>query len=552
MDLLISVKEIKSKSAKYITVTMEDHASTASKVLNDVGVALTEPEKKCITELKKLIIKGNLNVTNRDKIVGHITTLEAIEKKYIAKINELPKEKNVDVNKLEDELDGEIACYTKYDDCNPMQGVSWIDSKKRYIIIFKNEKGERKSLSYKENDLESACEKMKEKLIISDFSGTENKSSNFIIEEDNVKKFPFTYRNYDFVTYWYDGHFYFDIQHVVEVLELKTTQRIEKYNGFEEQISHVFFFENEYGGFIPRELILNEVAYDIILNSTSKFAKSFKSDIAKFLAKLQDSNQLILSNNELTLRKENPLDKAIKIDCYHYTDVTQYNEVLDFVKKGTTKNIVPYLEEPVLYIFIIDLPTKNHEIIIKPGYSADITTRMKSLRTEYKCDVFFLDMRFIKSERDEKRFHEAMKTKYPELIYSIIIDGNEKTELYYFHPSIINEFNQFMPKLNETVVVTDKELTDDDKELIDLFKKQNTMFINSIISKLIKTESSMLEYLKLQLRLEFDNKSDERSHLEKMKELDNESKKLDNESKRLEIKLIDKKIELEKVMKGKK
>lgn len=41
----------------------------------------------------------------------------------------------------------------------------------------------------------------------------------------------------------------------------------------------------------------NEIAYEIIFNSTSKFSKSFKKDVSKLLACLQDSNKLIEQNN---------------------------------------------------------------------------------------------------------------------------------------------------------------------------------------------------------------------------------------------------------------
>lgn len=241
-------------------------------------------------------------------------------------------------------------------------------------------------------------------------------------------------------------------------------------------------------------------------------------------------------------------------------EIYKYHNMLDLIKDGTHKNIVPYMEEPVLYLFIIDIPTPNHEIIIKPGYTADIVKRMKSLKDEYNCNVYFIDVRFIKSERDEKKFHETLKNKFHHLIYKTTIGKNDKTELYYYHPTIIDFFNKFMPELNkEEPKDNNKQLTKEEKEIIKLFQNQHSVFIKSVINKLIKDENNITEYLRLQLRLEhsyrelklkleYEERKDIREHEKEMKQMDHNHEK---EMKKLEIDLIKKKIELEKVIKKK-
>ena len=79
-----------------------------------------------------------------------------------------------------------------------------------------------------------------------------------------ILKATFNYQNNDSVIYWYNNDPYFDIQHIINVLELKGQTIKKKYNEFSKDVQYMILHKNEFGGYIIRELINEQTMYRII------------------------------------------------------------------------------------------------------------------------------------------------------------------------------------------------------------------------------------------------------------------------------------------------
>src|SRR5690606_6780838 len=103
----------------------------------------------------------------------------------------------------------------------------------------------------------------------------------------------------------------FDIQHIISVLNLKTTSYTEKYNEFSNQITNYIWYKNEFDGYILRELIPETTVFEIILSSNSIISKSFKKDVSEILSDLRKDGDLIITNDTISAKK---LKKHANVD----------------------------------------------------------------------------------------------------------------------------------------------------------------------------------------------------------------------------------------------
>src|SRR5581483_3827409 len=128
------------------------------------------------------------------------------------------------------------------------------------------------------------------------------KNANLIVK--NSVKIHFAYKGHYFITYSYKNELYFDIQHLISVLNLKQSSRNAKYNDYCNEIVYYKWHQNQYSGYILRELVNEKTMYDIVLSSNSVFTKKFKKDVAEILVELRRTNKLQLTNDKLQLRKK--------------------------------------------------------------------------------------------------------------------------------------------------------------------------------------------------------------------------------------------------------
>jgi prophage antirepressor-like protein len=342
----------------------------------------------------------------------------------------------------------------------------------------------------------------------------------------------FAYRNHSFICYQKNGNFYFDVQHIISVLNLKKSSWADKYNEFYDNIKYYKFYKNEYGGYILRELIDEQTTYQIILSSNSVLSKSFKKDVSKILANLRKQGQLNVSNDKITLNKKSyksmneSNDKIIgdiSYPIYTYNNLAHTQFVRHLKNLSANIPLAKFANKHVLYAFVIPIKTNHNDIILIFGYSEDIFQRIEDLKSEYGSKVYLINIKIISGQKDEERFHNIMKKKYDSLIESYSIKNKKKVELYKFSPILLKEFDDYLNQNNSCNLIS---------EYIDLeLSLQNNPF-NLIHS---------YEYLMAK----------EKNHHEKiMKQYDLEITKLKYQNIKKDIQLIKAQTELASVSKS--
>jgi hypothetical protein len=146
-----------------------------------------------------------------------------------------------------------------------MKGVTWSDKSKNYRVRYED-------INTNVTKLENACQKVVCKITakickkICTFSG----KSAILVKH-------FSYQDHYFITYWNDlGKPFFDIRHVISVLNLQERCQVQKYTDFKDNIKYYFWHKNSFGGYILRGLVDKETFFNIIFSSQSNLSKSFK------------------------------------------------------------------------------------------------------------------------------------------------------------------------------------------------------------------------------------------------------------------------------------
>jgi hypothetical protein len=192
---------------------------------------------------------------------------------------------------------------------------------------------------------------------------------------------------------------------------------------------------------------------------------------------------------------------------------------------GAEALIGQFLNHNLLYAFIIPLKNKHYDIIIKFGFTDDINDRIKTLITEYGSIVYFVGVKKIKSQKKERKFHDLLRTKYPQYIEEYTINGKNKTELYKLCPLLIEIFKDYKDNGNtmnpEKIEISNKQpkYSMDILETMNIVKRQENDFLdytkefnNSITKenndhekwmkeKEIELENIQLEKMRLQLMI---------------------------------------------------
>lgn len=411
-----------------------------TKDLEFVKQYATKKEVKVIDEMIGLVSTSMTNKKVRNDIVELKRTIMDIvdkyEEEYNGKSNEDYIDENLSNEEIQSELDNKIPIYCGFDKDHPMNGVSYIKSSQKYLVRYDD-------LNTTIKNVNTACDKIKEKM----------EYGNFKIF-DNYDMQHFVYLKLYFISYWIDGKSYFDIQHAISVLNLKTTSWNNKYNEFKSQISHYIWHQNEFGGYILRELINNTTLFELVMSSNAPIARHFKRDVAEILSHFIETNQIKITKDKVVSKKpkgikdmdterDNTLDKEdIHICSYDSPQDMEY--VMNLIDKNPAISCDKYAGKHVLYAFIIPLRSKHRYIIIKFGYTEDLAGRFKSLKKEYNSKVYFVKAKLITGEADERRFHKHFRMTKPTLIEKYQTDSTEKVELYKLSPLIIDYFNSFM------------------------------------------------------------------------------------------------------------
>lgn len=456
----------------------------------------SKDECKKLIELIEILSNEKINVKDKNLLIDAKPFVINIIKKYEEEFNEEPNEDNVDDNlsteQIEELLDTKIPKYNNFNDKHPMDGITFDKSKNKYQIKYKN-------INTYSKTLEEACNKIYD-------------VKNPGLTEKNYVKYFFVYKNHYFIAYLENDMYYFDIQHIISILNLKKTSWNDKYNTFSDKISNYIWHKNEFGGYILRELIEEQKMYELILSSNSSLSKSFKTNVAKILVQLRKKDKLEITNDEIKIKKSNKiknqdhdasliLSKGINefIPCnYNNIEDQQYAQYL--IANGSMIPLSKYIKRHTLYAFIIPIKLDHKDIIIKIGYSEDIIDRIQTLQNEYKSVVYLIKIKLIKGKSDEEEFHKLLKNNYQSLIQNYSIDGKKKIELYKLCPQLLAEFDNYLNNnsipFNEPTKITDKE-----QIVFDAVKKQEAIFLKQMMDfeqnfKLIScTNKNKFDYL---------------------------------------------------------
>lgn len=242
------------------------------------------------------------------------------------------------------------------------------------------------------------------------------------------------------------GDVLYDINHSIQ-LTTRDDQECarKKYEKYKSNICDMSFRDNDHGGFYVKEFIPQDVFYKIVLHSTNEFSVRFKDELSVVLDRLTKEGILVVDDNVITAHIPQPVDHFLQIDpqTHEYTQTWNNPVITEAVMKmwkdARTISWGKFHKQHVMYFSILSLtdPLGRNRILCHPGYSYDlICQRIPSLRNDYKCNVYIIGVKYVRSQKDEKEFHKILHEKFPEFV----VNHKSRQELYVFDQEILREF----------------------------------------------------------------------------------------------------------------
>jgi len=462
------------------------------RIISDLNKLLTKTdakERKCVKIALTSLSKGRLSDANKNTFMECKPKLFELVEKYEEVFNDEPNQDTIDSDLTTDEveklIDGKVKIYAKRSESNPMKGVTYDNGSDRYRVTTPNMKTTRAT---KGSAIKIAHDAQKEGL------------RNFI--DENCVKDHFAYKSYYFVTYWEDGEPYFDILHIISTLNLEENSARLKFKEFASAAKYVCN-KNEYGGYVIRTLITEEVMYELLLSSASKISKLFKKDVSAILANLRRKHKLCIDGDTLKLKKDKMVlsriesPKAIELcngwklnndPVFKYTNKEDCHILESLVSNGSRIFLTNYAHQHVLYAFIMPFEMDDERVIVKFGYSEDIVTRFGKLKTEYKCsEIYLIGIKIIHGQRTEKEFHKILTDTYKtrkEIITGLKIDKTvDKVELYQLSEGMFQKFEEVKEHNSSYLYVPESgEYDDIEKEI----HNQRRMFNKGLAKRMYR------------------------------------------------------------------
>ena len=173
-----------------------------------------------------------------------------------------------------------------------------------------------------------------------------------------------------------------------------------------------------------------------------------------------------------------------------------------------------YLNKHVMYFYIMDLNTDEKLFLCKIGYSYSIDSRERKLCDDFSCNLFPVGFLEINSESDEKRFHDLIVRKYPNLPYVIekkkstkSDEVNKKYEIYKLDPVLFEEFFKYNINLSTNTVLIEQEKTKQEQEKTKQEEEKTKQIVAQEKTKQEqeKTKQMELELEMMKLKLKIDS-----------------------------------------------
>jgi prophage antirepressor-like protein len=253
-----------------------------------------------------------------------------------------------------------------------------------------------------------------------------------------------------------------------------------------------------------RELFVNEEAlYELIDASIIPKADKFKKWTRKILSQIRKGD--IKVDDYIAPMQVSDKNTPIFFDKSQCDDPNSIyydkdNELI--IRLNNLSRSIDYknfIDKNVVYFYITSIKNINNidELVIKIGYSKQITKRYEEHRARFGANFKLIAVKEVNDIDDEQRLHNHIKLKYPELIYYFQIrdlSGKKKgaDEFYIYNDILLKEFNNF----NVDIKTIHRVVSDKDIEL----RKLDVEFITKSIENnklLIENNHLLIEMFKM-------------------------------------------------------
>ena len=220
-----------------------------------------------------------------------------------------------------------------------------------------------------------------------------------------------------------------------------------------------------------QELFVNEEAlFELIDKSNMPKANRFKKWSRKILSQIRKGDIKVddyIAPMQLS-DKNTPIffDKS-QCDDPNSIYYDKDNELI--IRLNNLSRSIDYknfIDKNVVYFYITSIKNINNidKLVIKIGYSKQITKRYEEHRARFGANFKLIAVKEVNDIDDEQRLHNHIKLKYPELVYYFQIrdlSGKKKgaDEFYIYNDILLEEFNNFNVDI-KTVhrIVSDKDI----------------------------------------------------------------------------------------------
>lgn len=471
---------------------------------------LNKKQQKTVDELINLIPVGRIKKETIEILRGKLHEIGSFDytdddnsKELVVQEQEVVSPQ-VKIDTIEKVLDSKVKKYNGFSEKNPMTYVRYENGRKMYRIEHKNNVKRIKNI-------DNACEKALE-IVLSEFPNAIGKF------HPNAKS-TFIYKNQNFIAYIVNTKIYFDIKHIVQMLEIGDDMRNIKYKDFSKDIVGYCPVKNEYGGYFIREFITEDTMYQIILSSNSALSKSFKKDVSKILCQLRQDGQLTITDSgdmdvipaeqstAITRRKRRVKDAAgCEIDnALEIFDSSMSNiSCVYLFTIGTVGNLRETMS--------IDDDFSDECYVVKYGMTENLSQRMSQHMKTFECiDGCNLKLKYYswineeyisKAEVDIKDKLQSMNMQfqYKDMVELAIVTPKQLKELGVFYEKLVQLYigpvNNIISKY-EMKLINSKHETELMREIADGKEKllQSEKEKNKYIEQLYESEKEKNKYL---------------------------------------------------------
>jgi len=455
---------------------------------------LESDDKKIITEIVNSLKIGKLKKTQHMKIQKYVD-----EYKTKNTTNEIVSAQ-IKLEETEKELDSHVKKYCGFSEKKPMDYVSYDTTNKKYVARFGN-------VSKTGKDVQILCDKLlillKDKMRIS--------YSEIVISS----KVYVEYKNKSLIIFATQNALLFDIRHVLSILNIDERMIEKKYKEFSPKITNFLCVKNDFGGYIIRELIPEEVMYEIVLSSNSDFSKSFKKDVSMILRKAREDGKLFVEsktgeivyvNDEQTKTQINSRRKFLSIEgC-------ENNMTKKVLKASTTEISCVYLftigqVKDLRNTMHIDDKYKDDCIVVKYGRTENLRERSQQHNKSFKkfggdaklMYYAWIDVEFqSRAEIDIKQHFCEMK---------VLIKCDEIQELAVLTWDELNNLKKYFCRLSDIYCGKLKNMIDVYKKDLNDAEKKYSNGKHKYEKQVLEFEKRILEIEKQMLKLKCELKN---------------------------------------------